>query len=88
MLGLEQASRAPASFWSDQYGVRIQYLGHAALADSVAIDGDPAARDFTALFTRRGKPVAALLAGRPRAHAEVRRLIAKELTDDLQSRDR
>jgi NADPH-dependent 2,4-dienoyl-CoA reductase/sulfur reductase-like enzyme len=85
MLGLEPAARAPASFWSDQYGVRIQYLGHAALADSVAIEGDPEARDFTALFTRRGKPVAALLAGRPRALAEIRRLIAKELSDELPS---
>lgn len=77
MLGTEPASRAPASFWSDQYGVRIQYLGHAAIADSVSIDGDPSARDFTALFTKHGKPVAALLAGRPRALPEMRRLIAK-----------
>ena len=77
MLGLDPAPAPPASFWSDQYGVRIQYLGHARLADGVRIDGDPAERDFTALFTRAGRPVAALLAGRPRALPEMRRLIAK-----------
>jgi hypothetical protein len=85
MLGLERRAPQPASFWSDQYGVRIQYLGHAHLADSVSIDGDPAARDFTALFTRRGKPVAALMAGRPRALPEMRRLIAKGQSDELPS---
>jgi NADPH-dependent 2,4-dienoyl-CoA reductase/sulfur reductase-like enzyme len=85
MLGAEPRLRAPASFWSDQYGVRIQYLGHARLADSVEIDGDPSTRDFTALFTRRGQPVAALMAGRPRALPEMRRLIAKGQLDELPS---
>jgi 3-phenylpropionate/trans-cinnamate dioxygenase ferredoxin reductase subunit len=87
ILGEEPAPRQPASFWSDQYGVRIQYLGHAALADSVAIDGDCSARDFTALFTRAGQPVAALMAGRPRALPEMRRLIAKGTADELPSRN-
>jgi NADPH-dependent 2,4-dienoyl-CoA reductase/sulfur reductase-like enzyme len=77
MLGSSPAPRPPASFWSDQYGIRIQYLGDARLADSVTIDGDPSARDFTALFTRRDAPVAALMAGRPHALPEMRRLIAK-----------
>jgi 3-phenylpropionate/trans-cinnamate dioxygenase ferredoxin reductase component len=77
MLGFAPEPAPPASFWSDQYGVRIQYLGNARLADDVEIDGDPAQRDFTALFTRAGEPVAALLAGRPRALPETRRLIAK-----------
>ncbi len=85
ILGREPGPRGASSFWSDQYGVRVQYLGHASLADSVSIDGDPAERDFTALFTRRGKPVAALMAGRPRALPEMRRLIAKGHSDELPS---
>ena len=63
---------AVSSFWSDQYGTRIQYLGHAQLADRVTLDGDPGERDFTAVYTREGEPVAALVVGRPQALPELR----------------
>ena len=33
MLGDEPAAPPPPSFWSDQYGIRFQYVGYAALAD-------------------------------------------------------
>jgi NADPH-dependent 2,4-dienoyl-CoA reductase/sulfur reductase-like enzyme len=72
IVGHEPAPAPLSSFWSDQYGTRIQYLGHAELADSVAIDGDPAARDFVAQYTREGELVAALIVGRPRAVGELR----------------
>ncbi len=77
MLGLRAAPAPPHSFWSDQYGTRIQQIGHAGLADAVSIDGDPAARDFTAIYTRGDRPVAALLVGRPHALPDARRLIAE-----------
>jgi len=69
---------APAlsSFWSEQYGMRINYLGHAFLADAVEIDGDLAARDFVALYTRAGEAVAGLSVGRPRALGELRERLA------------
>jgi NADPH-dependent 2,4-dienoyl-CoA reductase/sulfur reductase-like enzyme len=67
---------ALSSFWSDQYGMRINYLGHAPAADAVAIDGDPAQRDFVATYTRSGQPVAALSVGRPQALGELRDLLA------------
>ena len=38
----------------------------------MTLDGDPGARDFTAVYTRRGEPVAALVVGRPQALAELR----------------
>jgi NADPH-dependent 2,4-dienoyl-CoA reductase/sulfur reductase-like enzyme len=75
MLGLEPASAPLPSFWSDQHGVRIQYVGRAGEADRIAIDGDPGSRDFEAVFTRSGVPVAALLVGRPRALADARRRV-------------
>lgn len=75
MLDLEPARFPLPSFWSDQYGVRIQFVGRAGEADRIAIDGDPASRDFEALFTRSGVPVAALLIGRPRALADARRRV-------------
>jgi NADPH-dependent 2,4-dienoyl-CoA reductase/sulfur reductase-like enzyme len=55
------------SFWSDQYGLRIQYVGHAHHADAVVVEGSPGERDFEAVFTRGGAPVAGLVVGRPRA---------------------
>ena len=72
-------------FWSDQHGLRIQYVGHAHGADAVQIEGSPDDRDFTASFSRRGRPIAALLVGRPDALPEQRRHIhhaAARLPDD------
>jgi NADPH-dependent 2,4-dienoyl-CoA reductase/sulfur reductase-like enzyme len=75
MLGLLTPAAAPPSFWSDQHGVRIQFVGDTHGADRLEIDGQPAARDFTALFTHNDRPVAALLVGRPRALPELRQRI-------------
>lgn len=84
MLGLEPSSAPPASFWSDQYGLRIQYLGYAPLGDSVEIDGDRAERDFTAVWRREDRPVAALLVGRPHELPRMRRLIQETLEHHTQ----
>jgi NADPH-dependent 2,4-dienoyl-CoA reductase/sulfur reductase-like enzyme len=76
LLGRDVAPPALASFWSVQYGMRLQYLGHAPLADAVRIDGEFAARDFTAEYSRDGVLVAAVTVGRPRAVAELRERLA------------
>jgi NADPH-dependent 2,4-dienoyl-CoA reductase/sulfur reductase-like enzyme len=70
------------SFWSDQYGLRIQYVGHARHADSVAIDGDPEQRDFEAVFSRDGRPVAGLAVGRPRSIPALRKRIERGHSPD------
>jgi NADPH-dependent 2,4-dienoyl-CoA reductase/sulfur reductase-like enzyme len=72
IMDRELPTPAVSSFWSDQYGTRIQYLGHAQLADRVTLDGDPGERDFTAVYTRDGEPVAARVVGRPQALPELR----------------
>ena len=77
MLGLAPEPSALTSFWTDQYGIRIQYLGRARPSDAVTIDGEPAARSFTATFIRAGRPVAALLVDRPRSLPAFRALIEK-----------
>ena len=77
MLGLEAPPPALPSFWSDQYGVRIQYVGDARGADAVAIDGEPDLRDFSAVYRRAGRPVAALTVNRPRELARLRRLVSE-----------
>jgi 3-phenylpropionate/trans-cinnamate dioxygenase ferredoxin reductase subunit len=75
MLGLDVPPPALPSFWSDQYGLRIQYVGDVAGADSVVIDGDPDLRDFSAVYSSAGRPVAALAVNRPRELPRLRRLV-------------
>ncbi len=75
MLGLDpRPARAP-SFWSDQYGVRIQSVGRLAGADGMRLDGDPRSRDFIAFLTTGDRVTGALLVGRPRALPFVRKMI-------------
>ena len=77
MLGLDPGAAPATSFWTDQYGLRIQYVGRAQSADSLQIDGDPDRRDFTATSSRAGRAVAALLVNRPRSLPAARKLIEK-----------
>ena len=78
LLGLPVAPAPAASFWSDQYGTRIQLVGVAAGADAVELDGSPDARDFTAALRRRGALIGALLVGRPRELPHWRRLLTPQ----------
>ena len=80
MLGLAAGRAGITSFWTDQYGIRIQYLGRARPDDSVTIDGEPEARSFTATFSRAGRPVAALLVDRARSLPAFRTLLEKGAT--------
>jgi NADPH-dependent 2,4-dienoyl-CoA reductase/sulfur reductase-like enzyme len=63
------------SFWSDQYGMRIQCVGHVARADGLLLDGNPDERSFEAVFTLAGMPVGGLAVDRPRAIPAIRRLV-------------
>ncbi len=75
MLGEYPGTPPLPSFWSDQYGLRIQYVGHAHRSDDIAFDGDPASRDFEAVFTQSGIAVGGLTVGRPRAIPALRKQI-------------
>jgi NADPH-dependent 2,4-dienoyl-CoA reductase/sulfur reductase-like enzyme len=77
MLGEHPGTPPLPSFWSDQYGLRIQYVGHAHHADAVVVEGELGERDFEAIFTRGGVPIAALTAGRPRAIPTLKKRIER-----------
>jgi NADPH-dependent 2,4-dienoyl-CoA reductase/sulfur reductase-like enzyme len=63
-------------FWSDQFGLRLQHVGHGANWASVALEGSP--DSFSARYhARDGSLVAALLANRPREAAALRRELAE-----------
>ena len=78
MLGLDAPAPSLPSFWSDLYGMRIQYVGDASGADSVEWDGAPGAREFTAVYSRAGRTVAGLVVNRPRELVRLRGLIQKQ----------
>jgi len=75
LLGRTPPDRAPAPyFWSDQYGVRIQFAGHREDGDTVRIvEGDPGQRSFLAVYERAGRPVAVLSMNQPKLFTRWRR---------------
>ncbi|MDX3530763.1 FAD-dependent oxidoreductase [Streptomyces sp. ID05-39B] len=67
----------PPYFWSDQYGVKIQFAGHAAGADGVTIEAGAADdRDVLAVYRRAGDPVAVLGMNQPRLFTRWRKQLA------------
>ncbi|MEU1184731.1 FAD-dependent oxidoreductase [Streptomyces sp. NPDC005820] len=67
----------PPYFWSDQYGVKIQFAGHAAGADTVTVEeGTAGDRDVLAVYRRAGTPVAVLGMNQPRLFTRWRKQLA------------
>lgn len=87
MLGEQPPARALSSFWSDQYGLRIQYVGDSSGADRIAVDGDPSRHDFSVLYSEGDRPVAGLAVGRPRELVAMRRLIESFQTQSNQAKE-
>lgn len=70
----EPGAPRPPYFWSDQYGVRIQFVGHAAGADSVTVEeGSTDDRSFLAVYRRAGRQVAVLGMNQPRLFTRARK---------------
>ncbi len=65
-------------FWSDQHGVKIQFVGGTRPGDEVAvIEGDPAEDRFVAAYGSGGRLVAALGMRRPARVMALQRLIGE-----------
>jgi 3-phenylpropionate/trans-cinnamate dioxygenase ferredoxin reductase subunit len=65
-------------FWSDQYGVKIQFVGHASGDDVVeVVEGSPEAGRFVARYGRDGRLVGALLYHWPARLPRYRAMIAE-----------
>jgi apoptosis-inducing factor 3 len=58
ILGRRERFDAVPFFWSQQYDLAINYVGHAEHWDSVEIDGDLHARDCSVSYKRSGKTLA------------------------------
>jgi 3-phenylpropionate/trans-cinnamate dioxygenase ferredoxin reductase subunit len=72
ILGRERPYDELPYFWSDQFGLRLQYVGHAEAWHRVEIDGGP--DEFSVRYLDAdGRPLAALVANRPREVGALRR---------------
>ncbi len=75
ILGRDEPHDDPPFFWSDQLGLRLQYVGHGEGWTRAEVDGDPASFSVRYL-DENGRLVAGLLANRPRETAALRRELA------------
>ncbi|MEU6422622.1 NAD(P)/FAD-dependent oxidoreductase [Streptomyces spiralis] len=77
----------PPYFWSDQYGVRIQFAGYAAGADRVTLEeGAADDRSFLAVYRQADRPVAVLGVNRTRPFMRWRRQLAADAVQRAGSR--
>jgi 3-phenylpropionate/trans-cinnamate dioxygenase ferredoxin reductase component len=75
----QSATAGVPYFWSDQYGMRLQFAGHYHPGDSVeVVEGDVAAHNFVAVYRRDGRPVAVLGIGQPRIFGRWRKQLATD----------
>jgi NADPH-dependent 2,4-dienoyl-CoA reductase/sulfur reductase-like enzyme/nitrite reductase/ring-hydroxylating ferredoxin subunit len=80
MLGAGEAFDAAPFFWTQQHGLVLNYVGHAAKWDRVEIEGDLAGKDCTVTYRQGGRKLAVLTIGRDRdglaAEVELERMMA------------
>jgi 3-phenylpropionate/trans-cinnamate dioxygenase ferredoxin reductase subunit len=84
MLGLREPYAEVPWFWSDQYDLNMQYVGHASRWDEAVFRGDVAGRSFTAFYLAGGRLLAALAVNRHRDIRPCRELIRSGAKVDAQ----
>jgi len=75
MLGASEAYDRLPYFYSDQFDLSMEYVGHAPSWDRVVIRGDTASRQFLAFWLRDGRVVAGMSANTPKVIGAMRTLI-------------
>ncbi len=75
LLGNVAPFRPVPYFWSDQYDLKLQYVGHARTWEQVAMRGDPHSGSFEAFYLAQGRVAAALAVNRVRDLVPLKRLI-------------
>jgi NADPH-dependent 2,4-dienoyl-CoA reductase/sulfur reductase-like enzyme/nitrite reductase/ring-hydroxylating ferredoxin subunit len=70
MLGIRTKFDSAPFFWTEQYGVTLRYVGHAAPADMVKVDGDITGRNATVRYFEDGRQRAAASLNRDHENLE------------------
>lgn len=70
MLGRRERFASVPFFWTQQYDVSMDYVGHAASWDSIEQQGDPSARDVALTFRKNGSTLALVTIFRGRESLE------------------
>jgi 3-phenylpropionate/trans-cinnamate dioxygenase ferredoxin reductase subunit len=82
MLGRGSAYARTPYFYSDQYELGMEYVGHAPSWDRVVFRGDPAGSEFIAFWLKGGRVAAAMQVNTWDATAELRKLVDAEASVD------
>ncbi len=79
IMGDERPHAALPYFWSDQFGLRLQYVGHAETWADVELEGEPGSL-IARYRDEAGATVAALAVNRPAAIGRLRTELAETLS--------
>jgi 3-phenylpropionate/trans-cinnamate dioxygenase ferredoxin reductase subunit len=82
MLGRDEPFQEVPWFWTDQYDVNLQMLGHPSDHADRVVRGDTSSTDFIALYIRGDTVVAAIAMNRGKDIAAARRLIERRVAVD------
>ncbi|NDL64957.1 FAD-dependent oxidoreductase [Acerihabitans arboris] len=80
MAGHQETYDSVPFFWTQHYGVRYEYLGHAEKWDTIDIIGSPDKDDFVALYALADELVAVVGTGRMRTTGTLLIKMGKKLT--------
>lgn len=88
LLGEGVAYRHIPYFWSDQYDMKLQFVGYTPAWDRIVVRGAPPA-SFIAFYLRAGRVRAAFSSNRPRDLVTLKKLVAADpiLSDALLAGD-
>ena len=79
MLGMSVPFRSVPFFWTRQYDLAVNYVGHATDWTRIDIDGDPATGDYSATFKQLDRTLAHLTIGRDRESLVAERELEQQI---------
>jgi len=84
MLGKEIPFRGVPFFWTNQFGFRLRYVGHAETWDEIIVDGDIEAGNFVAYYVKDNRVLAAAGSGRDTQMAAISELMRLHEMPDVE----